>query len=74
MKKKNGFISMSVIFAFFIMLLMILVGIVALYSSDRILLRKSRNAIKESLVEKLETKGHRYTGYIDTNNKGIYYI
>lgn len=59
MKKNNGFISMSAIYAFFILFLMILLGIVAFYNYNRLLLNKSHDIIKTHLTEELRN-GYRY--------------
>lgn len=65
MKKKNGFISMTIIYSFIVLILLILLGITVFYSSNRILLRKSRNAIKSALIKQLENPT---SGYIIIND------
>ena len=57
MKKKNGFISMSIIYAFLVLFLMILLGILGFYSYNRVLLNKSHDNIKQTLTVKIE-KNH----------------
>ncbi len=49
MKKKNGFIATSLIYSFFLVFLMILVGVMANYSNDRIQLNRLKQDTKEQL-------------------------
>lgn len=49
MKKKNGFISISIIYTFFLVFLMTLIFIISRYTDARVLLKVVKNDAKESL-------------------------
>lgn len=54
MKQKNGFMATSLLYAFFILFVALMMGIIANYAHNRILLKTTNEEIAKKLGEKLE--------------------
>lgn len=72
MKKKNGFIAISLIYSFFLVFLITLLAIVSDYAHNRILLSNAKNAIKEKL-NGLSEFNPLFLPKVDSDNNAIDY-
>lgn len=70
MKQKNGFMATSLLYAFFILFVALMMGIIANYAHNRILIKNANEEVAKKLGKKLEENFSYGPNDVSSNEAG----